>query len=167
VEVMRTFFSLYFLSFSSFHGPSVSMFFRSFIPLIIHSAKFVPLLLSSCNVTFCFGFPVSCYHHTPALKSFFLVVSNQLFTPPSSYLTGGWKLMHRLSFITFFGLVTAMPLYFYISFDFSLSLSFFLHLATTIDSTTVLLLSTLQCIIIIKKKPPLFITIVHFDGLLF
>jgi len=110
-------------------------YFGFFIPLIIHSA-----VVLQCD------FWLSCPSlsvYPPLSSLLFLVIVNQLSPPPSSYLTGvsdtlSLSIIHNNFSLD---LVTAMPfirLYFFLS-------PLFLHLAITIDSTTVLLLSPHFC----------------------
>lgn len=105
----------YLFSFSSFHGPSVSVFFRSFIPLIIHSAKFAPLLSSSCNVIFW----LSCLLLSPypsSRVSFFwwLPINFSFSTPLNSFNLWIETLASSIIHNNFFlGLGTATPFYFY------------------------------------------------------
>lgn len=102
---------------------------------------------------------VSRYHYTPALESFFPGGCQSTF----SFLShlNWWveilasSIIHIIYYF-FLGLITANPLHVDVSFDFFPP---FLHLAT-IDSTIVPILSTLQCVIMIKRNHP-FSLIVH------
>ena len=145
------------LSLSSFHCPSVSLcaFSRSFIHLIIHSAKFAPSLLSVVlQLTFFLAF----LSHVISIPRSPTVLSPgcQSTSPPSSWVeTFASSIIHQLSFV----LDLSLPLHYMFIFFRLLCVSFFLSFAFLLllsNQTTVLLLSSLlQCIIVInKKKPP-------------
>ena len=147
-------------SLSSFRCPSVSLcaFSRSFIHLIIHSAKFAPSLLLSVvlQLTSFFGFPVSCYLHTPISHS---LISWLLINFPSLLMGRNFCIVYHSSAFFCFVLNLSLPLHYMFIFFRLLCVSFFLSFAFLLllsNQTTVLLLSSLlQCIIVInKKKPP-------------
>ena len=122
------------LSLPSFHCPSVSLcaFSRSFIHLIIHSAKFAPSLLSVVlQLTFFLAFlsHVISIPRSPSLISWLPI------NFPSLLMGRNFCIVYHSSTFFCFGLVTATPLYVYfLSTSLCIFLSLFCIFAITIES---------------------------------